>query len=96
MKEVFTDQFIENFLNDFGEHSVFLRAWDYDDTNSKAPVQISYEDIDKFNDPSVGGINARYSIFFHPNGDMGKVQSMRNRKNADATMIYCLYADFDL
>jgi hypothetical protein len=27
---------------------------------------------------------------------MGKVTSMKNRKNEDATMIYCLYADFDL
>lgn len=93
---IFTDQFIDDFQKNFGEHLVFLRAWDYNNTNKFNPAQVDYVDIDKFNDPEVWGINARYSIFFHPNGDMGKVSSMKNRKNEDATTIYCFYADFDL
>ena len=96
--ENFTDQFIEDFQKNFWEYPVFLRAWDYTKEEKKAfnPVEISYEDIDKFNDINVWGIKARYSIFFHPNWDMGKVISTRIRKNDDATTIYCLYADFDL
>lgn len=93
---VFTDQFIEDFQKNFGEYPVFLRAWDYNDKHKFNPAQVEYADIDKFNDINVWWIDARYSIFFHPNGDMGKVSSMKNRKNEDATMIYCLYADFDL
>lgn len=96
--ENFTDQFIEDFQKNFWEYPVFLRAWDYtkDEKKKFNPVEIKYEDIDKFNDPSVWGLDARYSIFFHPNWDMGKVMSPRNRKNEDATTIYCVYADFDL
>ena len=97
MDNIFTEQFIEDFQKNFWKYPVFLRAWDY---NKKIrpfnPAQVEYEDIDKFNDPKVWWIDARYSIFFHPNWDMGKVQSLKNRKNEDATMIYCLYADFDL
>lgn len=93
---VFTDQFIEDFQKNFGEYPVFLRAWDYNDKHNFNPAQIEYADIDKFNDPKVWWLNARYSIFFHPNGDMWKVSSMKNRKNEDATTLYCFYADFDI
>ena len=91
-----TDQFLDDFQNNFGEYPVFLRAWDYNNAHKFNPIQTDFPDLDKFNDLNVWGINARYSVFFHPNGDMGKVTSMKNRKNEDATMIYCLYADFDL
>lgn len=93
---VFTDQFIEDFQKNFGTYPVFLRAWDYNNKHHFNPAQVEYADIDKFNDPKVWGIDARYSIFFHPNGDMWKVSSTKNRKNEDATTLYCFYADFDI
>ena len=93
---VFTDQFIDDFQKNFGEHPVFLRAWDYSNAHKFNPIQTEYADLDKFNDIKVWGLDARYSVFFHPNGDMWKVSSMKNRKNEDATTLYCLYADFDI
>lgn len=93
---IFTDQFIEDFPANFGNYPVFLRAWDYNNKHKFNPIQVEYADIDKFNDIKVWWVDARYSIFFHPNGDMWKVTSMKNRKNEDATVIYCFYADFDL
>lgn len=90
-----TDKFIEDFPKNFGNYPVFLRAWDYSE-NKFNPAQVDYKDIEKFNDIKVWWTNARYSIFFHPNGDMGKASTMKNRKDSDATTLYCLYADFDI
>lgn len=100
MSNALTDLFIDDFQKNFGEHLVFLRAWDYDNTKKFNPTQVEFENIDKYNEciDELGNINEywRYSIFFHPNGDMGKTQTTKNRKDADAQTIYCLYADFDL